>query len=83
VEPIYTITALEPDERTADELRKIAEATEAESLGLMDDRTIKLCFPSRLRPEVTGEIEYGLSDVFGDDWELRYRIDPASIGTAM
>jgi hypothetical protein len=82
VDPVYTITALEPDERSADELEAIAEASGAENFGRVDDWTMKLHFPNRRRREVHAEIEYVLDDVVGNDWGFRYRIDPASRGTA-
>jgi hypothetical protein len=73
---------LEPDERTADELEAIAEASGADNFGRVDGWTMKLHFSNRRRREVQGEIEYVLDDVVGNDWRFRYRIDPASRGAA-
>jgi hypothetical protein len=82
VAPVYVITVLEPDERTADELHTIAEAMGAKDFGLVDESTMKLYFPNRRRWEVRAELELVLDEVVGDEWELRYRIDPASSGAA-
>jgi hypothetical protein len=43
---------------------------------------MKLYFPNRRRWEVRAELELVLDEVVGDEWELRYRIDPASSGAA-